>query len=106
MTNPLLGPTGAAHIFGPQKGANTADVQRLERGMLKLASFLPALPSVSGSGAAGGTAFGLAAWGATITAGAPAVGREIGLPGQIADGDIVITGEGRYDGQSAAGKVP
>ncbi|WP_411374952.1 glycerate kinase [Arthrobacter sp. MPF02] len=106
VTNPLLGLAGAAHVFGPQKGANAADIQRLEDGLNKLASLLPAHTSAPGSGAAGGTAFGLAAWGATITAGAPAVGHEIGLPGQVTDADIVITGEGRYDGQSPAGKVP
>lgn len=106
VSNPLLGLAGAAHVFGPQKGADVRDIQYLEDGMVKLAALLPASSSAAGSGAAGGTAFGLASWGAAIAAGAPAVGHEIGLPEQVAEADIVITGEGRYDGQSAAGKVP
>ncbi|MCU1476687.1 MAG: glycerate kinase [Subtercola sp.] len=59
-----------------------------------------------GAGAAGGTGFGLMAWGASILAGADAVGAAIGLPAQIETADVVITGEGRFDNQSAAGKVP
>ncbi|MEF2978805.1 glycerate kinase [Subtercola sp. YIM 133946] len=59
-----------------------------------------------GGGAAGGTGFGLLVWGASIRAGADAVGSAIGLPAQIETADVVITGEGRFDNQSAAGKVP
>ncbi|GGF12299.1 glycerate kinase [Subtercola lobariae] len=58
-----------------------------------------------GAGAAGGTGFGLAAWGASIHPGADAVGTALGLPAQIERADVVITGEGRFDNQSAAGKV-
>jgi glycerate kinase len=54
----------------------------------------------------GGAGFGLLVWGARITPGAAAVAGAIGLPEALADADLVITGEGRFDGQSAAGKVP
>jgi glycerate kinase len=106
VTNPLLGPSGAAQVFGPQKGAGSSDIEFLERGLRKLATLLPSRSHDNGAGAAGGTAFGLAAWGATISEGAPVVGHEIGLPHHAADADILITGEGRYDSQSAAGKLP
>ncbi|MFP3415708.1 glycerate kinase, partial [Bacillus sp. SIMBA_074] len=55
---------------------------------------------------AGGTGFGLLAWGARMAPGAVAVGEALGLPAAITRADAVITGEGRYDSQSAAGKVP
>ncbi|WP_254069357.1 glycerate kinase [Herbiconiux sp. VKM Ac-2851] len=61
---------------------------------------------VPGSGAAGGAGFGLLVWGATLEPGAAAVARELGLSDAIAGADVVITGEGRFDGQSEAGKVP
>ncbi|MCU1482061.1 MAG: glycerate kinase [Subtercola sp.] len=60
----------------------------------------------AGAGAAGGTGFGLLLWGASIHPGADAVGAAIGLPAQVEQADVVITGEGRFDNQSAAGKVP
>lgn len=61
---------------------------------------------VRGSGAAGGAGFGLLVWGATLEPGAAAVARELGLADAITGADVVITGEGRFDGQSEAGKVP
>jgi glycerate kinase len=82
VTNPLLGERGAAAVFGPQKGAT------------------------AGAGAAGGTGFGLLAWGAELVAGSDAVAELIGLDAAIAAADVVVTGEGSFDGQSAAGKVP
>lgn len=106
VTNPLLGPRGAAAVYGPQKGATEPDVVLLERGLGALAGLLPADPGVAGSGAAGGAAFGLLAWGAVLVPGAPAVAAAAGLPGAIAGADLVITGEGRFDAQSAQGKVP
>jgi glycerate kinase len=67
---------------------------------------LPADANTAGAGAAGGTGFGLLAWGAQMAPGAAAVGEALALPGAVADCDMVITGEGRFDSQSAAGKVP
>ncbi|PPG96236.1 glycerate kinase [Rathayibacter rathayi] len=106
VTAPLLGDSGAAHVFAPQKGAGPEDVLRLDGGLRHLAAHLDADPDAPGAGAAGGTGFGLLAWGARLSSGADAVGRAIGLPGLVAGADVVITGEGRFDAQTAAGKVP
>jgi glycerate kinase len=106
VTNPLLGPDGAAAVFGPQKGATADDVAVLEQGLARFASHLAADPAAAGAGAAGGTGFGLLAWGATISSGSVALGRLLGLPEAVRSADVVVTGEGRFDAQSAAGKVP
>jgi glycerate kinase len=106
VVNPLLGPGGAAAVYGPQKGASPADVAALEAGLLRLAGLLPADPAVPGAGAAGGTGFGLLAWGASLVPGASAVAAAAGLSAVVASADLVVTGEGRFDGQSAQGKVP
>jgi glycerate 2-kinase len=105
VTNPLLGPAGAAAVFGPQKGATPADVDRLDANLARLAGLLPADPDAPGAGAAGGTAFGLAAWGATLAPGSAAIATAVGLPAALARADVLITGEGAYDGQSGQGKV-
>ena len=110
VTNPLLGANGAAAVYGPQKGADPFDVRRMDRALARLADALRAggvevLPQAPGTGAAGGTSFGLAAWGATVSSGARAVAGAIGLDAALADADLVVTGEGRFDGQSGAGKV-
>jgi glycerate kinase len=106
VTSPLLGPRGAAAVYGPQKGASPADVAALEAGLRRLAAALPVDPDAPGAGAAGGTGFGLLAWGATLAQGAPTVAEAAGLIDAIASADLVITGEGRFDEQSALGKVP
>ncbi|WP_405015738.1 glycerate kinase [Kitasatospora sp. NBC_00070] len=104
--NPLLGPDGAAAVYGPQKGAGPADVERLERGLTRLVELLGGDPDQPGAGAAGGTAYGLtAAWGAVVTPGAAAVAELLRLDEALADADLVITGEGRYDATSLLGKV-
>jgi glycerate kinase len=106
VTNPLLGPTGAAAVFGPQKGATLDDVATLDAHLARFAAHLPADPDVPGSGAAGGTGFGLLAWGATIASGSAALGELLGVPQALRAADLAVTGEGRFDAQSAAGKVP
>lgn len=106
VTNPLLGDSGAAHVFGPQKGASVDDVLRLDDGLRHLAAHLDADPEEAGTGAAGGTGFGLLAWGARLAPGSAAVGEALGLPALVAGADVVLTGEGRFDAQSMAGKVP
>jgi glycerate kinase len=106
VTNPLFGELGAAAVFGPQKGATAGDVQRLDAALVRVASLVAADPDRPGAGAAGGTGFGLLAWGATMAPGADAVGTAIGLPRLARGAGVVITGEGRFDSQSAAGKVP
>lgn len=103
---PLLGPRGAAAVFGPQKGAGPADVPRLEAGLRRLVEVTGGDPDRPGAGAAGGAGFGLALWGAELVPGAVAVGDAVGLPRLVADADVVVTGEGRFDDQTAAGKAP
>lgn len=105
VTAPLLGPRGAAAVFGPQKGASLTDIGTLDSALTVFAKFLGGNPTIAGSGAAGGTAFGLSAgWGATIRSGAERIAEMTGLGEAIAEADIVITGEGRYDFQSLLGK--
>ncbi|WP_238009372.1 glycerate kinase [Dactylosporangium sp. AC04546] len=105
VTAPLLGPLGAAAQFGPQKGATGDDVAHLERGLTRLAGVLGTNPERAGSGAAGGTAYGLSAlWSATIVPGAPVIATAAGLPDAIGRADLVVTGEGRFDLQSRQGK--
>lgn len=106
VTSPLLGPDGAAAVFGPQKGASPDDVRRLDDALAHLAAVLGGAPDAAGAGAAGGTAYGLATvWGAAISPGAPTVGELVGLPEAVRVADIVITGEGQLDSQSVRGKV-
>ncbi len=106
VTNPLLGPNGAAAVFGAQKGATGPQVVGLESNLKRLARLIRVEPSTPGAGAAGGTAFGLLAWGATLAPGARAVGEALGVPAALAGASVLITGEGRFDAQSGAGKVP
>lgn len=110
VTNPLLGEHGAAAVFGPQKGADATTVDVLERNLARLVELMPAevraLAAEPGAGAAGGTGFGLLAWGAEMGGGAHLVAEAVGLPAAVDGADLVITGEGRFDGQSEAGKAP
>lgn len=106
VTNPLLGTLGAAAVFGPQKGASPDDVQSLEAGLSRLAELLSGVDAgTPGAGAAGGCAFGLLNWGATLAAGSRTVAVTVGLAEAIGNADAVVTGEGSFDDQSAAGKV-
>jgi glycerate 2-kinase len=103
---PLLGPHGAAAVFGPQKGAGPADIAELEAGLARLASLLGGDPGLPGAGAAGGCGYGLAAaWGAKLLPGAAELAAIAGLAQALTGADLVITGEGRYDGTSLDGKV-
>jgi glycerate 2-kinase len=106
VTTPLLGPTGAAAVFGPQKGATRADIPLLDQALARLADHLGGRPQAPGSGAAGGTAYGFAtAWSARITPGAARIADLVDLPAHIAAADLVITGEGRLDATSLSGKL-
>ncbi|WP_375400559.1 glycerate kinase [uncultured Amnibacterium sp.] len=103
---PLTGPTGAAAVFAPQKGATAPEVSWMDAALAAYAAILGADPDVPGSGAAGGSAYGLAWWGGRVVPGSAAVAALVGLPAAIAAADVVITGEGRWDGQSTTGKAP
>jgi glycerate kinase len=103
---PLLGPAGAAAVYGPQKGATAAGRAVLEDGLTRLAAILGGQPGQPGAGAAGGTGYGLAAaWGAELRPGSAEIGRIAGLDAALAGAGLVITGEGRYDATSQTGKV-
>ena len=108
VTNPLTGPRGAAAVFGAQKGADAPTRAALDDALRHLATVAAGegLAARPGAGAAGGTGFGLLLWGADLVAGAAAVGDAMALPAAVAGADAVITGEGRFDGQTADGKVP
>lgn len=106
VTNPLLGPAGSAAVFGPQKGLDLAAVARADAGLARLATLLPADPIAPGAGAAGGVGFGLLAWGARLVPGAAEVAELVGLRDALGAASVVVTGEGSFDGQSAAGKAP
>jgi len=103
---PLLGPAGAAAVFGPQKGASPAQVAALDAGLARLAGLLGGDPAEAGAGAAGGCGYGLAAgWGAQLLPGAAELAVIAGLPGALEGADLIITGEGQYDASSESGKV-
>ena len=112
VRNPLLGPDGAATVFGPQKGASAADVALLERGLARLAAVAErdcgaaGLATMPGSGAAGGCGFGLALAGAHLRPGAALVCDIVRLDAALERAALVLTGEGRLDAQTASGKGP
>ncbi|MBQ2757635.1 MAG: glycerate kinase [Clostridia bacterium] len=112
VTNPLCGPKGCSAVYGPQKGATPDMVNEMDAAMAHYAAKTAAVitgadENAKGAGAAGGLGFAFAAYlGATLTPGAPLVIAETGLEEKIKDADLVITGEGRLDGQSAMGKAP
>jgi len=100
----------AAQVFGPQKGASSAQVAFLEARLRGLAEryrdmYGVDVENVEGSGAAGGLGGGLAALGATIVSGFDLVADELGLFEQMEHADVVITGEGQLDSESFDGKV-
>lgn len=116
VTAPLLGSTGAAAVFGPQKGASPEQVAQLDAALARYAALLQLALGVDGgaspwagaegAGAAGGTGYGfLAAWGAGIETGSAAIARLTGFAAAAASADVVITGEGRFDATSSTGKV-
>ncbi|MDO4784524.1 MAG: glycerate kinase [Propionibacteriaceae bacterium] len=109
VTNPLTGPTGAAAVYGPQKGASPADVAFLDAALTRWAAVLAGqghdIAALPGAGAAGGVPAGLALLGATWQPGASLVADAIGLAEACRGADLVITGEGRFDAQSLSGKV-
>ena len=111
VNNPLCGERGASAIFGPQKGADAATVAELDAALAHYAAVLTAvgLPDkreTPGTGAAGGLGYALALLGAELTSGISLVMQAAGLAEALRDADLVITGEGRIDGQTRLGKVP
>lgn len=111
VTSPLLGPSGAAKVFGPQKGADPACVEELERGLANLASCwkssgLLADPDRPGDGAAGGLGAGLRAFCKAVPeSGAKLVMDILHFHERLRGASLVVTGEGRTDSQTGAGKL-
>ncbi|ORB27561.1 glycerate kinase family protein [Mycolicibacterium parafortuitum] len=110
VEHPLLGPMGAAAVFGPQKGADPDTVTILEQRLTAWADQLDAaagrrVSDQPGAGAAGGIGAALLALGGRRESGASIVAEHTGLSGDVAAADLVITGEGRFDDQSLHGKV-
>lgn len=112
VDNPLLGTRGASAVFGPQKGADADGVALLDAALARWADVVePAVGrsvrDVPGAGAAGGLGAALLAFGrTTLESGADLVMDAVGLDACLATADLVFTGEGSLDAQSAAGKVP
>ena len=112
VDNPLVGPQGASAVFGPQKGATPAMVAQLDTSLARYAEIVRRdlgvdVADTPGAGAAGGMgAAMLAFFGARLRPGIDIVIDAVGLERHIADADLVITGEGRIDGQSVRGKSP
>lgn len=112
VTNPLLGPNGAATIFGPQKGAGPDDVTTLEAALTQWAKALVKtgardVSTVAGAGAGGGIAGGaVAGLGANVESGFALIASLTGVDAALDDADLVITGEGSLDEQSLSGKAP
>lgn len=112
VNNRLLGPHGASHVFGPQKGANQRLASALDASLARFAEVVSAsgygdLAAVDGGGAAGG--LGAALLGivhAELRAGVDVVAEATGLAEALAGADLVMTGEGRVDGQTGSGKTP
>ena len=112
VDNPLLGEQGAARVYAPQKGAGARQVEQLERGLTNLAEVISRelgvnihhLPGAGAAGGAGGGLHGL--FGAMLRPGAELVLDLTGFRDKLAGADLVITAEGRLDGQTARGKAP
>ncbi|MFO8008541.1 MAG: glycerate kinase [Candidatus Brocadiia bacterium] len=111
VTNPLLGPEGAARVYGPQKGASAQQVEELEAGLANLAEVVERdldldVVHLPGAGAAGGLGAGLVAFlGARLASGARTVMEIVRLRERMAGSDLVFTAEGRADAQSCFGKA-
>ncbi len=111
VTNPLYGPTGAAYVFAPQKGADAEKVKSLDAGLRHFGDVIRSqlgidVSRMPGAGAAGGMGAGcVALLGGMIQSGIDAVLDVTGFDRQLEGADLVITGEGRIDSQSADGKV-
>lgn len=111
VTNPYAGSNGFAYIFGPQKGGSPKQIEIKNQEALDFVEVVKAckgldLQSVSGAGAAGGLGGAIAILGGEIFPGFATIADLVGLEKEMVDADLILTGEGKLDGQSQAGKVP
>lgn len=111
VTNPLCGENGAAVVYGPQKGATEEEIAILDKGLAQFAELichmnLPDIRNLPGAGAAGGLGGGLVSFlGAEIRPGIKAILEIADFEKSVQWADLILSGEGRIDGQSANGKV-
>jgi glycerate kinase len=112
VTNPLCGPNGASHVYGPQKGATPEMAEQLDAALRRYAEVVESqlregVAAYPGAGAAGGLGAGLMAFaGGKLRSGIELIADATQLDVALANADFVITGEGRIDGQTAQGKTP
>jgi glycerate kinase len=112
VTNPLCGPEGASALYGPQKGADARTIEELDAALVRLAEVIErdlglSVRDVPGAGAAGGLGAGVIAFlGGELRSGAEVIGEAAGIEARVRACDILITGEGRLDGQTVFGKTP
>lgn len=112
VNNPLVGPNGASAIFGPQKGATPEMVAQLDAclahyGQLIARDLGKDVAGMPGAGAGGGIAAAMVVFlGGRLRPGIEIIAEAVGLERALRDADLVITGEGRIDGQSVSGKTP
>jgi glycerate kinase len=112
VTNPLCGPEGASAVYGPQKGADAQAIEELDAALGRLAEIIErdlglSVRDVAGAGAAGGLGAGVIAFlGGELRSGAQVIGEAAGIEARVRACDILITGEGRLDGQTVFGKTP
>ena len=105
VRNPLLGPRGAARVFGPQEGASPEQVEELERRLAAMPELAP-VADLPGAGAAGGLGAALAALGAELAPGIDLVLEAVRFGGRLRGTALAVTGEGTVDRSSKEGKVP
>ena len=111
IDNPMYGPTGASHIFGPQKGADENMVLELDQGIMNLSQVITEtigkdISQIPGTGAAGAMGAGMIAFfGSRLQMGIQTVLDTVKFDQLIADADYIFTGEGKLDSQSLRGKV-
>lgn len=111
IDNPMYGPTGAAYVFAPQKGADPAAVQFLDDGLRHLCGVMKEslgtdVSALPGGGAAGAMGAGMSVFfGSTLKMGIETVLDTVGFETMIADADLIFTGEGKIDSQSLRGKA-
>ena len=112
VTNPLTGPEGASAIYGPQKGATPAMVETLDNALRRFAKIVRLdlgvdVESLAGSGAAGGLGGGLVAFlGGKLRTGVDIILDTVDIESELADADLVLTGEGTLDYQTVYNKAP
>ena len=107
VTSPLCGPDGASFVYGPQKGASEEACKQMDEWLMHFAEISGFDPFEKGTGAAGGMSFALKNFlGARLVSGADMVMDITGAEQEISGCNIVITGEGRMDGQTVNGKAP